>query len=164
MASEKELHKFQTIPSTDTEEVKELLKSMRTCIDQEERGKWILEGEKYEEHEEEPDTKILSNKENLAMEKLLKKILEDQLKKTRKKSGRATSSKRTDLQTVTLVNIVLSPLVLKEYYLYALVLPNNEYLVLRHIDKNWFRAISYFTDHASYSKFLNIFFTNFMYP
>jgi hypothetical protein len=50
MASEKESSKFQ---STDfEEEVKELLKSMRTCIDQEEHAKWILEGEKYEEHEE----------------------------------------------------------------------------------------------------------------
>ena len=50
MASEKE---FQTILSTDIEEeVKELLKSMRTCIDQEERAKWILEGKKYTEHEE----------------------------------------------------------------------------------------------------------------
>ena len=47
MASEKESSKFQTILPTDIkEEVKELLKSMRTCIDQEERAKWILGGKR----------------------------------------------------------------------------------------------------------------------
>lgn len=46
--------------------------------------------------------------------------------------------------------------------MYALILPNGHYLILRHIRGRWFRCLAFFTDHNLYSDFLNNFFTNSM--
>ncbi|RGB39621.1 hypothetical protein C1646_754256 [Rhizophagus diaphanus] len=48
----------------------------------------------------------------------------------------------------------------KESYIYSLTLPNNHFLELRHLEGRWFRGLAYFSDHNSYTEFLNIFFTN----
>lgn len=48
----------------------------------------------------------------------------------------------------------------KESYIYAMTLPNNHYVMLRHLRGRWFRCLAYFSDHDSYSNFLNVFFTN----
>jgi hypothetical protein len=48
----------------------------------------------------------------------------------------------------------------KENGLYAFVLPNGHYIVLRHIRDNWFRALAYFQVHDLYTNFLDIYFTN----
>ena len=41
---------------------------------------------------------------------------------------------------------------------YALVLPNNGRLVLRHIQGVWFRAVAYFSNHTHYVEFLDIYY------
>ncbi|EXX58247.1 hypothetical protein RirG_199790 [Rhizophagus irregularis DAOM 197198w] len=46
--------------------------------------------------------------------------------------------------------------------MYALILPDGQYLILRHIRGRWFRCLAFFTDHNLYSDFLNNFFTNSM--
>lgn len=48
----------------------------------------------------------------------------------------------------------------KESYMYAMILPNGHYLMLRHIVGRWFRGLGYFPNHDSYTQFLNLFFTN----
>lgn len=45
------------------------------------------------------------------------------------------------------------------YGLYAFVLPNGHYIVLRHIRDNWFSALAYFQVHL-YTNFLNIYSNN----
>lgn len=56
--------------------------------------------------------------------------------------------------------IDIGDIVPKESYIYAMILPNNHYLMLRHIVGIWFRCLGYFSNHDSYTQFLNIFFTN----
>ena len=53
----------------------------------------------------------------------------------------------------------------KESYMYAMTLPDiHHYLMLRHIEGRLFRCLAYFTNHDSYAKFLNVFFTNKTHP
>ena len=56
--------------------------------------------------------------------------------------------------------IAVFNIVPKEDGLYAFVLPNGHYIVLRHIRDNWFRALAYFQIHNFYTNFLDIYFTN----
>jgi hypothetical protein len=48
----------------------------------------------------------------------------------------------------------------KGSYMYALVLPRGQYLMLRHLREEWFRCIAFFNNHDKYSDFLSNFFTN----
>ncbi|RHZ82685.1 hypothetical protein Glove_105g5 [Diversispora epigaea] len=56
--------------------------------------------------------------------------------------------------------INIHDIVPKGHYIYALVLTNGQYVMLRHIRGRWFRALAYFTDHSLYSNFLDVYFTN----
>ena len=48
----------------------------------------------------------------------------------------------------------------KGHNIYALVLPNGYYIVLRHLRDNWFRALAFFAVHSFYSNFLDVHYTN----
>lgn len=57
----------------------------------------------------------------------------------------------------TITNYHIVP---KGSYMYTLYLPNNHFLILRHLKGRWYRALAYFSNHDTYSNFLNVFFTN----
>jgi len=44
--------------------------------------------------------------------------------------------------------------------IYALILPDGNYIILCHLRDIWFRALAFFTDHSSYSNFLSVHYTN----
>lgn len=46
----------------------------------------------------------------------------------------------------------------KGHNIYALVLPNGHYIILRHLRGKWLKALAFFTVHSSY--FLDIHYTN----
>lgn len=52
-------------------------------------------------------------------------------------------------------NISSYNVVPKGSYMYTLTLPDNHYLMLRHLGERWFRYLAYFSNHDSYSNFLN---------
>ncbi|GET03226.1 hypothetical protein GLOIN_2v1551446 [Rhizophagus clarus] len=72
--------------------------------------------------------------------------------------GKIREFKKGETKLHPVVNVY--DIVPKGLNLYALVLPNKQYLILQHVRGRWFRSLAFFTDPNLYSNFLDNFFTN----
>ncbi|RIA96087.1 hypothetical protein C1645_733574 [Glomus cerebriforme] len=126
------------------EELKRLKEESRASINWAEVAKWDAEGRPYKKHEE-----------------ILMFLNKTELTSLGSNERRKYEARVTKLNSVINVYDIIS----KRHNIYALVLSNGQYVILRHLRDIWFRVLTFFTDYVSYSNFLCVYYTNrIMFP